>query len=263
MKKSFTIPLSISVAVFLVTCATIFFISCQKKKVVTVAYGTEVSLQELGSDIYFLNDETQLWHESDRAVCVVFGYGYNDKNFVDSTVDALFSEFGSFEDGGAIIPLTFPDDFRHGSKAYITNLEGKLSDKSLCGIILLGAPENTAEAIARITDAYDGLLPFPVFSFFSQDEEVPMENCADFVLDVALDNKKPLSEETQVKRVSSLPQILSRSISIMRGCTAPFKKTTEIIDLVKLIAEPLPVTNYIDAQTGLMSVNHFLISEPS
>ena len=74
---------------------------------------------------------------------------------------------------------------RRGEKTYITNIENELSDKNVKGIILLGAPENTHKAIARMQDSWGGALPYPVFSFFSQDDIIAMEDSADFVLDKA------------------------------------------------------------------------------
>ncbi len=223
--------------------------------------GGLVTLYDAGKDEAELELPTQRWHENDACICILYGYGYNDSEFVSSMNKTLFARYGSASDGGIIYPLVYPADFKHGTKYYISSLYDHLENKNVQGLIILGAPEGTYSAIARLQDAYDGALPYPVISFFSQDDVLGMEYSADFVLDKEQNaeiNGIVTHEETQ-DFVAEVPAMLEKSVSILRSSVAPFEKNAKLLELVKLVASGKRVIRYSDPETGLISINHFVL----
>lgn len=239
MKKRLLIPFIILLA------AGAIFLGCQKKRQASIPQGERIALEDLGSDIYDLSDDTRLHYDKMGTVAVIFGWGYNDKNFVAATTDAL----SSFD----ILPLTFPDDFKHGGKTYITNLTSLVSGVELKGIVMLGAPQNTAYAITRLRDQYNGELPYPVFSLFGQEEIDAMEATSDLVLD--LEANKNISD---TKRPNNISSIIENSVRYCVYSDSAFQRDTTLLNLAKMIAGD-SVTPYIDKATGLKSVNHFIL----
>lgn len=262
MKKRILFPVA-----FVIVAGTFlggaYFTACQKKKALaTLAQGTSVDLESFaGNDLYDIDEPTQLWHTGDSCVCIVFGYGYNDDNFVASTLESLQKRFGNSKDGGAIYPLVFPKDFTHGSKTYITNLVDLVDSKNIRGLIILGAPENTNEAISRLATSWGGTLPYPVFSFFSQDDVLPMEGVCDFVLDADM-NTDNMSEEN-TGYVKDAPIILESAVECALESPAGYVRDNSLSKLVEQIVSNSgsshKVDHYIDSETSLRSVNHFIL----
>ncbi len=239
---------------------SLFFYSCEKENFSTSFEGGFVDVTSAQEDSIVLENATQLWHEDNRCICVLFGYGYNDSDFVSSMKKKLFSEYGNFEEGGLILPLVFPDDFKRGSKAYISSLSSVLEDKNISGIVLLGAPEGTYSAIARLQDLRDEFFDFPVISLFSQDDVVAMEDSADFVIDKAQKAEiNGLVAETEQSFVSDVPELLLNSVRFAKLANAPFKKNSELYEIVKKLVYPMKVSRYVDPETGLISINHFVL----
>ena len=238
-------------------CASIFSCVGKGTPVVQEAGLVTVSDSKHGDDISL---PTQMWHQTDKCVCIVFGYGYNDDVFTTEMKSVLFEKFGDSADGGCILSYTFPDDFKRGTKTFITNLEGHLEGKNICGIIFIGAPENTHAAIARMQDKNGGSLPYPVFSFFSQDDVLGMEDSADFVLDkaqkAAIDG---IVVEEEQSFVSEVPEMLEKAVRYMLWSDGPFEKNKELIDFVKMIASGFAIQHYFDPETNLPAINHFVI----
>ena len=235
------------------------FSSCGKSRQITADGGAAAitDAENLADD---LSAPTQLWHQTDECIFILFGYGYNDSDFVANMTRTLFQKFGSFDDGGWILPLIFPDDFKRGSKTYITNIENELSDKNVKGIILLGAPENTHKAIARMQDSWGGALPYPVFSFFSQDDIIAMEDSADFVLDKAQKAEiNGILEEEEQTYIKEIPDILVKAVRSQILSDAPFAKNAALFDFVKTLAPGVKMERYADPETNLISINHFVI----
>lgn len=243
---------------------SILLVSCVQKKDI----GTEtdeiskVVLSNANLNICDIEKPTQSWHQTDECICVLFGYGYNDADFVKKMTDMLFEQFGSYEDGGYIFPLVFPDDFKGGSKTYITNLENELSDKNVKGIILLGCPENTHKAIARLQDKWGGALPYPVFSFFPQDDVIAMEDSADFVLDKAqkIDLDGIAKNEEEQDFFEEVPTLLLKSVRYQIDSESPFAKDANLLNFVKMLDKDLTIERYADPDTNLLAINHFLIT---
>lgn len=239
---------------------SLFIESCSKKTEQIYSTSNVISISESNIAPSELSEPTQTWHQTDECICVLFGYGYNEKNFVETMTKRLYQRFGDYNNGGHILALTFPDDFKKGSKTYITNLESELDEKNVKGIILLGAPENTYKAIARMQDKYDGNLPYPVFSFFSQDDVVAMEDSSDFVLDKAqkaeINGILPEEEQTYVQEI---PSILIKAVKYALLSESAFEKNAKLMDFVKMITGNIHIERYNDPETNLTSINHFVI----
>lgn len=236
----------------------------------------------------------QKWHVSPNRVVVLFGYGYNDADFVGRTLDTLYDRFGAAEDGGLIIPLVFPDDFKRGKDSVASELPSFASsdDTTLRGVLLLGAGENTNYGIAHLQDYYGGERTFPVFSLFGQDDTLGTEATSDFVLErvqeanVSGENASPSlqAKETSAENngednaqafVPEVEGMIERSIECFCALAAmtsypcdgdaptgvSLAWDEQLLLNVADIASPLSISRYIDGETRLQSVNHFVISD--
>ncbi|MBP3709224.1 MAG: hypothetical protein J6I73_02260 [Treponema sp.] len=250
--------------IILTICSFSFFSCNEKKRAIAVDISSEaVSTELAGDDANNLSQKTQTWHVSNDCICILFGYGYNDVQFISSMTETLFELYGSSDDGGLILPLVFPDDFRRGSRSIAAELPLFVSDKNLRGIILLGAPENTHFGLAHVQDSFDGVQSFPIFSFFPQDDISGMEGTADIVLDKAqsanIDGMVGLeAEQTFVKAV---PDFVKKSVAYMLAIDAPLAKNSDLLAHVQRIVGNASVRRYVDPQTGLQSINHFILTE--
>ena len=228
--------------------------SCTKKysRIAENAYYAESSGAE---------SAVQLWHPSMERICILFGYGYNDSEFTEKMIADLEKRYGSSADGGLIIPLIFPDDFKKGGRTYVTELSDLLEDENVCGIILLGAPDGTHKAVARLQDYFGGTLPYPVFSFFSQDDVLAMEDSSDILIDKAQKAKIDgmVDHEDELTFVEEVPQILKTAVHIMALSDSPFEKNAALLEIAKKLACGVKIERYVDADTGLVSVNHFVL----
>lgn len=238
--------------------STVICFSCGKQTL--TADGGTVLITDAANGSQEIALPPQMWHQTDGCIFVLFGYGYNDEAFVSSMTHILFQKFGAYSEGGWIFPLVFPDDFKRGSKTYITNIESELSDKNVKGIILLGAPENTHKAIARMHDSWGGALPYPVFSFFSQDDVIAMEDSADFVLDKAQKAEiNGILEEEMQTYIEEIPEILVKSVRCQILTDSPFAKNAALFDFVRTLTQNLKIKRYSDPETNLTAINHFII----
>lgn len=253
MKKTF-------ICTLLFTAVSVLF-SCSSKSEYTFTPSEMVTLYDAGDDSSELSLPTQTWHKSNQTAVVVFGYGYNDEEFVNSMEEKLYADYGNYHDNGHLLCLVYPDDFKHGSKAYISDLANILSDKEPSSIVILGAPEGTYKAIARLQDSYNGILPCPVISLFSQDEVVPMEDSADFVVDKAQKTEIDgmVAAESTADFVKEVPEYLERSLKLADISESPFAKDAKLFDIVKMITGSAKISRYSDPDTGLISINHFVL----
>ena len=248
------------VCIFILT-ASIFISSCSKKTETAFSTSSLVTLYDAEEDSKELSLPSQLWHKSNDCIAVVFGYGYNDSDFVTETKERLFARYGNYNENGRLLPLVFPEDFKRGSRTYITDLAHILEDKEVSALVILGAPEGTYAAIARLQDSYDGTLPFPVISLFSQDDVLGMEYSADFILDKR--QKAQLNgiieAQSDQEFVEEIPELLDRSVYLADISEEPFKKDEKLFDIVKMITGKAKISRYSDTETGLISINHFLL----
>lgn len=247
--------------IIIALCCLLFSCSEKTKPGAKKAEEDAISVSTAGEDAANIKRPTQLWHVSDEAVCIFFGYGYNDADFVASVTEALSAVYGASSDGGLILPIVFPDDFKRGSRSVAAELPLLVGEKKLRGLILLGAPENTHFGIAHLQDKYDGTFPFPVFSFFSQDDLSGTEGTADIVLDKTQETGtdgiiKNESEQTFVKEV---PDFVRRSVAFMLSIDGALAKNNDLVTYLKKIVGKGKLRRYVDPESGLQSVNHFVL----
>lgn len=258
MKKLFALTAAL--------CAAILF-SCKKTpapKTSSDSFEIEVSEEKK------LSAATAAWHPSEKKICVVFGYGYNEKEYVQKIVDELSKKYGlddGSDEGGLIFPLVFPDDFPMGR---ISRLPSLVDDRELEGLIVVGAPENTNYAIAKLEDEYssqENMIPYPVYAFFPQDDVSGIEATANFVVDRALEGSGSSEDSTNKEevvqtQVKDLDKILYNAIEYMLLTQAPLPGNEDLLAHVKrIVGKNYKVSRYVDAESGLQSINHFVIEE--
>lgn len=223
---------------------------------------------ELTVEVASENDEkimqqpTQLWHYSDNHIFVLLGYGYDSSEIVNEFENKLIGKYGDAADGGMVKAVVFPEDFKRGSRSYVSELTSMISSDGLKGIILIGAPEKTHESIARIQDEYNSEQPFPIISFFPQDDILGMESAADIVVDKSqeadFDGLVKNEEEQQV--VEDICDIVVTTTSYIMQINSGLPKDKELLNLVKSILPGKNIVPYVDPETGLQSINHFVLN---
>lgn len=248
------------VAIF---CATFF--SCQKK---SAQNETPLVPLDFVSEKNLASDSMPAWLHSQKKICVVFGYGYNEKNYAQRIVESLAKKYGLDDgtpDSGLIFPLIFPDDFP-GER--IARLSALIGERELAGLIIVGAPENTSYAIANLEDEWDAsenMIPYPVYSFFPQDDIAGIEATSNFVLDHAMEGGASMDSESNKEeltqpQISDLDALLDRAVEYMLLTERPLPHDENLLAHVsRIVGKGHKVSRYIDAQSGLQSINHFVV----
>ena len=244
-----------------IAAATFFISSGGKKTEYNFSASSLINLYEAQENAKELELPTQTWHKSNKNIVVFFGYGYNDTEFVEKTKNQLFQKYGNENEDGNLIALVFPDDFKHGSRTYTTNLANILDDKDVSGLVILGAPEGTYRAITRIQDEYDGKLPFPVISLFSQDDILGTEYTSDIVLDKKQKAQLNgiLEAESEQEFSEEASSIIEKAVFLAEIADAPFEKDAKLFNIAKMIAGDTKISRYVDSETGLIPINHFVL----
>ncbi len=259
MKKT-----SLIVMAFLFVSA--LFFSCQKQEEVYEDSGDEILLQvteaaenitDAGFSLPRGNCNAR-WNGNEGIIVLLFGYGFNNEAFYTSTKKLLSEEFGLYSDGGIILPLRYPDDFRNR----ISNLYEIINEQNVRGIIMMGAPERTHAALAKLQDDWEGQPAYSIFSFFPQDDILGEESTCNFVLEYARGTTDEATDgETELKIDEDAGEILCRSVNYIMSLPSPLKADSELIRHVQFIAGNRKVHRYTDSETGLQSVNHFVMEE--
>ena len=169
----------------LISLSFIMFAGCKKSKTPVVeADSIQLNIQPSNNESV-LESENQTWHVTNKRVCIIFGYDFNSPDAVEKFTALLGARYGLESDGGLIYTMIYPDSFKHGAKGYATELTAALTgtDKDLAGIIILGAPENTHKAFAKLQDFWEMGVPYPIYALFPQDDVLGLESTCDFVLD--------------------------------------------------------------------------------
>ena len=243
-------------------CAVVLqsgFISCKKSQDFNAAAEENFTLNVKKSTEWA---DCSTWLYSHKKVCIVFGYGYNENSFVKLAKSVLGSKFGMAEENGLIKCLVFPDDFKTGVRSKVTNLADILADVELEGLILLGAPENTHSAVSILRARYGGFLPFPVFSFFSQDDVLGAEWSSDFVLEKFSVQDIFNDEEQHSVIPENILPLLENAVSYMTFLDGPLTADLDLIVHVQRICGPSrKVSHFVDPDSGLRSANHFVFQE--
>ena len=226
------------------------------------------------------------WENTEKKICIVFGYGYNSEDFVKEEVAHLEDFFGlsdGTENSGLIIPYVYPDDFLVGNIGRISSLVKLLSDVKLAGVITLGAPEYTCNALAQLKETMDiddpakkdeekkeedkanKVKPYPIYTLFPQDDILAIEATSDFVLDKAVeqtDNIEEIQEEVEQVRITGIEDIIDNAIDYMLLTELPLKSDSNLYGHVNhIVGNNHTINRYVDPETGLSSINHFIIED--
>ena len=242
---------------FVLFISLVSFNSCTKKEVVE-----EIPVQK--------------WTPVEKHIALLFGYGYNDKAFVDSICSKLAEEYGLEKENGLILPLIYPDDFLvTGSIARISNLSSIVKDKNCRALITLGAPEYTHRALAKIQDEN---LNCTVISLFSQDDILGTEAGSFLVFDFAEDELvlsdetedesitefeeeaiTSLTNDTELKHLDKMNFLVSKVVESLKN---PLEiKNKEILQVATgIFGKNWEVSSFLDTDTGLRAKNHFVLN---
>ena len=208
-----------------------------------------------------ISSETQSYLEG-KNIVVILGYGYNDEANVARLKQSLNDNFGveTEEKTGLISLFVYPADFMVGGKERISSLADKIEEKTLAGMIILGAPEGLHVALSKIQDkTEDGKIAYPVFTFFSQDDVLGSESTSDFVLDYAHKTNTIEGEVTDFIPDFDANLILTNAICEMIELREPLKADSNLLPFVqKLLDKKRTVIHFVDGETGLQSINHFI-----
>lgn len=208
------------------------------------------------------------WQPTAEKICIIFGYGYNNEEFTKAEIEHLSEYFGlsdGTENSGAIIPYIFPDDFAVGNTGRISRLTKLLEDVKVAGVITIGAPDYTSNTLAALRDNMEEGKEYPIYTLFPQDDILAIEATSDFVLDKAVeqsDKVEEMKEEAEQVRITGIEEIIDNAIDNMQAMPKPLKSDSELYGHVSRIAgSSHSIKRYIDPETGLSSINHFIIED--
>jgi hypothetical protein len=215
-----------------------------------------------------------------NRVAVLFGYGYSDAHFVASTLAHLQEHFKVSDIHTIVLPLTYPSDFMVGSVGRISSLYKILDENQVCALILLGAPERTYAVLGKLRDGWGQSTGYPVISFFPQDDVLAMEAECDLVIDAVGEVESESELESEIaaadgkgsdpsaRNIDDIPDILINALDYVLSQKIPPDRTnpaaaaaayaTEAANLMGTKWKSLP---YVDTESGLHSVNHFIIEK--
>ena len=212
-----------------------------------------------------LQSAPQKWHVTNKRICVLFGYDFNNPDVQEELLLLLKENFGLAEDGGLIYPLTYPDDFKHGVRGYASDFAAILQDDELdlSGIVLLGAPENTHTALAKNQDKWEQEVPYPVVALFPQDDVLGIEANCDIVVDkgqtAGLDGEVA-PEESDGQIHQNAAEIIVETIKYIQLLDGAPSRTAALQKHMEQMLEGYQFHHYTDPESGLQSINHFVLN---
>ena len=214
-----------------------------------------IALQQIGSFV-----------EPRRKIGVLLGYGYNDGAFVEAALLELGRTLGLDEDGGAVIPYVYPEDFLRGGAARISALGDMLREDGVMGLVVVGAPEGTHRTLAALQDTEIGRALYPVVSLMPQDDILGIESGSDIVIEyvpASATASEQLAEESGAYQ-ENVPQLIARAAYYLTLLPADFfggfRQDLELLTHARQLAgSSWAVSRYIDPETGLCPMNHFVI----
>lgn len=177
------------------------------------------------------------------VVAVLFGYNYNDAEFVADTVHYLENRFGREDAGGIIRALVYPRDFTSGTRTRISLLRDKLDGAE--ALIMFGAPEDTSNILAGMNFSY------PIYSFFSQDDVLAGEYVATFVIENT-DQLRPIDTEALCRMTAKVIENIQKKERLLRNLQLKN-------ELQAILGTDWIVHAYTNPETGIRAVNHFVI----
>ncbi len=269
MKISKPAKIALAFSASLSAFLPIFFSGCKKEN--------RLAVEEAASSIQAQNKEPSKLKKLDaqtkaylngKNIILILGYGYNDENSIEKITRHMTETFGveTEEKSGLVSIFVYPNDFMAAGKARVSSLVNLLEDKNPAGILILGAPDGMHIALSKLQDnSEEKELPYPVFSFFSQDDVLGSEATADFVLDYAhkADNLSAETEATEFIPDFDLCGLLDSAILAMAEMhpeteNEPKEYKNLSAFVAGLFGGKRTITHYIDGETGLQSINHFI-----
>lgn len=204
--------------------------------------------------------EPQPWHITNKRICVLFGYDFNTPEVYEPLKAKLSEKYGLADDGGLIFPLIYPDDFKHGVKGYSGDLYAILNDDTndFAGLIILGAPEKTHTALARLQDKWEQKVPYPIISLYPQDDVLGMEAACDVVIDQGQSSDGNLEEAEHV--IEDADIVLLDTINYIIALGVPMSRDISVQTHVLQMYKGKSFRRYVDSESGLQSINHFVFN---
>lgn len=243
-----------SAGILLLACA-FFAASCTKEdKAESHSEITGDELEIKPSEIIIERSIAPKWSGDEGNVLVVFGYGFNEDEIYNETRNLLAEEFGLMENGGLVGCLRFPEDFHNR----ISNLRSIVDEHNVIGLVVLGAPEGTHEAFAKIREDRNHNIKFSIISFFPQDDILGQEGTCTIVLDHQGSGMMHLEEEKLEVNSSDL-KVIASAVKYAALMPSELSVDNELHAHVQAIAGKRKVHRYVDGETGIQSRNHFVI----
>lgn len=251
------------VAVCVLAAFSAGFTGCKKNQKDNDPNSVDLTLNQADSPA--IQSAPQKWHVTNKRVMVLFGYDFNNPEIKENLLSLLRENFGLDEDGGLIYPVTYPEDFKHGVKGYASDFTTALQTEELdlCGVVLLGAPENTHIALARNQDKWEQEVPYPVIALFPQDDVLGIESTCDIVVDkgqTAGLTGEIAPEETDGQIHQNAPEIIVETIKYIQLLDGAPERSKALQKHMQQMLEGYQFHHYTDPETGLMSINHFVLN---
>lgn len=205
-------------------------------------------------------EEKPLWEPVDYRIGIVFASGYNEKSYIDEILQIFGMHYGLDEENGLIKPMIYPDDFvvAGTKKTQIKFLADFVSEGNFKQLIILGNPERTHEALAKIKENQ----PFiSVISLFSQDSILGTQYGSDLVIDLdSSSNTMETEQHQQSLSAFDLFSLLSSFINdykVLEQIKGDNKKIGMYVKNV--LQEKWLISSYQDPETEIKAQNHFIL----
>lgn len=239
-------------------------VSCKKSNTSDVKSVHNLTLSQVSADSDQFAQIISQWHITNKRIYVLFGYGFNSPNVIEKVKLVLENRYGLDEDEGLICPVIYPDDFKHNGKAIATELYHMLaeSEKDIAGVLLLGAPDTTHIALGRLQDFWDMNVPYPIISLFPQDDVLGLESTCDIVIDKSQKNQnndEEISDEETASISEDTPGLIISILDYMITLNGTIPKDSDLQVHVSQMLEGKNLNMYVDPETGIRSINHFVL----
>ncbi|MBC6714412.1 hypothetical protein [Treponema sp. Marseille-Q3903] len=248
---------------FAILFAASFFtgLTCCKQEQIETSTSNTIEIKLQTGNTENLISTPQKWHVTNKRILVLFGYDFNTPEIKETIIEMLGDNYGLDQDGGLIYPLVYPDDFKRGTRSYISELTSYLQsdDKEFAGVILLGAPENTHAALARNQDKWNQEVPYAVIALFPQDDVLGIESTCDIVLDKGL-SAEITDDEVEGELIAEAPEIIKQAVDYLIDTETSFTRDSSLQRHLKNILKDFKFHHHTDPETGLQSINHFILN---
>lgn len=252
-----------SVILILTTLLLLSVFSCKKSTKQQIDINSiDITITNGNADDFVT--EPQRWHITNKRICVVFGYDFNSPEIVEEYTAILKKRYGLDSEDGLILPVIYPDDFKHGARSYSNDLLNILQNDDIdyAGVIILGAPEKTHLALAKNQDKWNQEVPYPVIALFPQDDVLGLESTCDIVIDKGQsvnEKEEEHPEELENVIIAEAPDVLCETIDYMLCLNYSLTKNIKIMKHVSQMLKGRNIQHYSDPETGLQAINHFIL----